>query len=115
MYTDEEIAQVCYEANRVLQRINGEEPGPSWEQAPQWMKDSVVDGVVYAMNTSVTPEQLHQNWVDYRASNGWVYGPEKDEVAKTHPCMVSYADLPPSQRVKDRVFRSIVQTLIDVF
>lgn len=40
-------------------------------------------------------------WVSYKAADGWRYGPFKDPVAKTHPCMVPYDKLPPEQRVKD--------------
>jgi hypothetical protein len=37
-----------------------------------------------------------------RRSGGWRYGPRKDCVAKTHPSMVAYAELPESERAKDR-------------
>lgn len=45
---------------------------------------------------------------------GWVYGPEKQPDANppTHPCLVPYADLPPVQRVKDGIFRSVVLAML---
>ncbi len=43
---------------------------------------------------------------------GWVYGPQKSEVAKTHPCLVSYDQLPPVQRKKDRLFFAIATALL---
>jgi hypothetical protein len=40
-----------------------------------------------------------------------VYGEVKDAVAKTHPCMVPYDDLPEFQRKKDALFLAIVRVL----
>lgn len=102
-----DIARVCHEANRALQTDLGEDVNPPWDQSPQWMKDSTVNGVegVLAGNT---PEQSHENWMKVRAADGWVYGEIKDEAAKTHPCMVPYADLPAPQRLKDELFGQVV-------
>lgn len=43
---------------------------------------------------------------------GWRYGPRKDNDAKTHPCLVPYAQLPPDEQDKDRsAVRQIPATL----
>jgi hypothetical protein len=44
-------------------------------------------------------------------NEGWVYGETKDPVAKTHPCLVAYNDLPIEQQVKDHLFRAVVKAL----
>lgn len=111
IYSNEEIARVCHEANRVLQQLDGDPAAsPSWHEAAQWQRDSALDGVRKARQ-GATPEQLHASWCEFKRNDGWVYGPVKDPSRKTHPCLVEYADLPPEQRVKDGVFGAIVEAM----
>jgi len=49
-------------------------------------------------------EQLHEDWVRAYDAMGWVYGPERDPVSKTHPDMVPYWELGALERDKDAVF-----------
>lgn len=112
-FTPEQIARVAHEANRVLQIIE-EDPAPSlsWNFASEEQRASAVDGVQAALSGK-TPEGLHENWVEFKAAGGWTYGPVKDELEKTHPCMVPYDQLPANQQVKDHLFSAIVRTLGD--
>lgn len=111
MITALDIAQVCHEANRALQIAAGDPaPSPHWDAAPQWQRDSAVDGVAKALS-GATPEQLHESWCDFKTKDGWVHGPVKDEATKTHPCLVPYDQLPADQRTKDDLFAAIVTTL----
>lgn len=57
-----------------------------------------------------TPEQSHESWFAEKVATGWKYGPVKDPEKREHPCMVSYAELPPVQRQKDHVFVGTVRT-----
>lgn len=59
-----------------------------------------------------TPAQTHEQWLAHKQADGWVYGDVKDPRAKTHPCMVPYADLPPSQRAKDAIFVGVVRAVL---
>lgn len=61
-------------------------------------------------NPNETPEENHQAWMAFRAEEGWVYGPIKDPVKMTHPCMVPYDALPTIQQAKDLMFMAIVRT-----
>lgn len=109
----EQIARVAHEANRIIQIVTADpSPSPAWEDAPQWQRDSAIDGVDKALE-GATPEQLHESWVEFKESDGWVYGPVKDVDAKTHPCLVAYEDLPPFQRAKDDLFSLIVRALTE--
>lgn len=45
------------------------------------------------------------------AAHGWRRGAAKDPAAKTHPCLIPYADLPGCERVKDAVFAAIVRAM----
>lgn len=107
----EDVAQVCHEANRVVQKLNGEEVSPPWDDAPEEMRQSAIDGVQNAMY-GTTPEESHQNWVRFKENRGWTYGQKKSEEDKTHPCLVAYNQLPPEQRIKDRLFTNIVSAFV---
>lgn len=106
-----QIAHVCHEANRALQQVTGDRVlSPHWEHAPNDQRQSSRSGVVAALD-GATPEELHAKWCADKHEAGWVWGPKKDPLEKTHPCMVPYADLPPEQRLKDHLFAAIVQVL----
>jgi hypothetical protein len=47
-------------------------------------------------------ENTHEVWAQRRLAEGWTYGPRRDDSAKTHPCLVPYADLPESEKDYDR-------------
>lgn len=105
------IAQVTHEANRAWQILTGDPAvSPHWDDAPDWQRDSAVEGVVNALQGR-SPEESHVGWCDYKVRDGWVYGPVKDPELKTHPCLVPYAELPADQRIKDELFLAIVAVL----
>lgn len=105
-----QCARVAHEANLAYCKTIGDDTHVSWDFAPSWQIESAIAGVegVIAGNT---PEQSHESWLEHKRKDGWVYGPVKDPDKKTHPCMVSYGELPPEQRVKDLVFVSVVKTM----
>jgi len=39
-------------------------------------------------------DEAHETWCRTKESQGWRYGPERDNVKKTNPGMVPFADLP---------------------
>lgn len=47
-------------------------------------------------------KNVHEVWACNRMNEGWTYGPERDDVAKKHPCLVAYEDLPDSEKEYDR-------------
>lgn len=111
-YTDHDIAYVCHEANRALQYIQGDPaPSPPWDQAPADQVKSAVQGV-RDVAAGTTPEQLHDTWCKGKVDDGWTYGPVKDAVAKTHPCLVPYDQLDAGQRTKDAVYLAVASTLL---
>jgi len=44
----------------------------------------------------------HDGWMEHRAETGWTWGAVRDDAARKHPSMVPYADLPESEKEKDR-------------
>ena len=45
---------------------------------------------------------VHDTWAQARLSEGWTYGPERNDAAKTHPCLVPYEELPEVEKEYDR-------------
>lgn len=113
LFTALAVAAVCHEANRAYCATLGDHSQPAWSNAPSWQKNSAVTGVLFhADNPNAGPEASHENWTRQKESEGWEYGPEKDELRKKHPCMVDFVHLPPDQQAKDYLFRSIVHALV---
>lgn len=108
-----EIARVAHEANRAYCMSHGDTSQPAWPDAPEWQRQSAVNGVRFHRdNPDAGPEASHDNWMAEKIADGWVYGPEKDPKAKTHPCLVPFSRLPKYQQRKDMLFRNIVHALI---
>lgn len=110
---DKNIARICHEANRAYCESIGDKSQVSWDEAPEWQKESAVKGVqAKAANPNLTPADMHASWCDFKKQDGWQYGTKKDAEAKTHPCMVPYEELPVEQRSKDHIFSAIVTTCL---
>lgn len=45
---------------------------------------------------------VHEVWAKNRMNDGWTYGAVRDDVAKKHPCLVPYDELPESEKHYDR-------------
>lgn len=107
------IAATCHEANRQYCRMLGDFTQKPWSEAPGWQKASAIAGVRAIESGAVTrPEQSHESWSKQKVDDGWVYGPQKSEVEKTHPCLVPFDKLPPEQRLKDSIFFTLASALL---
>ncbi len=47
-------------------------------------------------------EHAHDVWAAERQTQGWTYGPQRDDEKKQTPCMVPYSKLPDSEKTFDR-------------
>lgn len=109
------IARIAHLINAAYCASLGDNSQPSWEDAPEWQRESAVNGVnMHLANPDATPEQSHESWLAQKVEAGWVYGEVKDADAKTHPCCVPYAELPAEQKAKDYLFRGVVHALKDI-
>lgn len=105
----ENVARICHETNRVYCQTIGDESQPLWFDAPDWQRDSAINGVQFKIDKpDSSPEQSHENWLKQKEDEGWSYGEVKDPEKKTHPCFVPYGELPVEQRLKDRLFQAVV-------
>ena len=112
MLTAEDIARVCHEANRAYCRSLGDNSQSHWESAPDWQKQSAINGVRFRVaNPKAKDSAMHENWMKEKLADGWTYGEEKNPEKKTHPCLVPYDELPVEQQRKDALFSGIVKAL----
>lgn len=103
------IARICHEVNKAYCESIGDMSQVPWDDTPNNIKDSAINGVTYAIeNPNVTSEEQHVNWCKFKMEDGWVYGEVKDVEKKTHPCLVPYEELPKEQQTKDDLFRAVV-------
>ena len=74
---------------------------PTYIPKPAQTDDIVLseelNGLVEAMAKNV-----HEVWAESRISQGWTYGPERNDALKHHPCLVPYEDLPEVEKAYDR-------------
>jgi ryanodine receptor 2 len=52
--------------------------------------------------TEMLAKNAHEVWAAQRIKDGWSYGPVRDDVTKKHPCLLSYEELPESEKEYDR-------------
>lgn len=47
-------------------------------------------------------EKVHDRWAAQRLQEGWIFGPERNDVLRTTPNLVPYSDLPEIEKSYDR-------------
>ncbi len=106
------IAKACHEAIKIYCETCGDFSYKSWEESENWQKDSAIKGVIWKLkNPQATLEDQHEEWVKDKLVEGWRYGPTKNAVDKTHPCLIDYEKLPHEDRNKDLIFVTMVEAL----
>lgn len=109
------IAMICHGINAAYCQSLGDNSQPTWEDAPDWQKQSAIVGVeMHLANPDATPEQSHQSWYKQKEAEGWKYGEVKDPELKEHPCFLPYEELPQEQKAKDYLFRAVVHLVKDL-
>jgi hypothetical protein len=100
-----DVAYLCHEVNRAYCVALGDRTQPPWEEVERWQRDSAFEGVRNILQGKVlNPGDSHAYWCAHKKADGWVYGAQKDPLAKTHPCLVPFTELSLEQRVKDYLF-----------
>lgn len=110
--TVDDIAKVCHEVNRSICISQGDMSQPKWKDAPEWQKQSTMDGINFHLNNPMAmASQSHENWLQHKMDTLWTYGEVKDPDNKTHPCMVPFEELPIEQQLKDYTFQAVVHAM----
>lgn len=108
-------ARIAHEVNRAYCQALGDQSQPPWSDAPAWQRKSLIDGARYIVeNPKSTPADQHANWLRHKFADGWTWGPVKDVIAKKHPCMKDYEELPQAQRIKDALFRAVIKATLSL-
>lgn len=116
--TVEQTARIAHEINRAYCESLGDMSQPKWEDAPDWQKQSAINGVVshriaIQEGNPLPPSHSHENWLEEKRVLGWKHGPIKDPEKKEHPCFVPFDELPPEQKAKDYLFGAVVAALYE--
>lgn len=70
----EQVAELCHEANRVLCSLDGDCSQPTWENGPDWQKQSAINGVKFHLNEpNADHKASHNCWMTEKLANGWKY------------------------------------------
>ena len=59
-----------------------------------------LDGTLAELTERLS-ENTHEIWAQQRVSEGWHYGPHRNDETKEHPCLVPYDELPEIEREYD--------------
>ena len=106
------IARAAHEAIRGWVTAHGQKATPPWSRAAKWMRDSTRESILFAIENPEAPHSAqHDQWMEQKFRDGWVFGETKDASAKTHPMLIPYEDLPEFERRKDALMRAIALSL----
>lgn len=47
-------------------------------------------------------KNVHEVWAQSRIEQGWIYGEQRSDALKQHPCLVPYDQLPEVEKAYDR-------------
>jgi ryanodine receptor 2 len=67
---------------------------------PKQTDDIILSGELNILEAMA--KNVHEVWAESRISQGWTYGPERNDVLKHHPCLVPYEELPEVEKAYDR-------------
>lgn len=111
-----DCARICHEVNHAYCTAISEIFRPdTWDRCDADTKASAINGVqAFFANPHWTPEDMHNNWMQFKQNHGWKYGPRKNDAKKTHPMLITYIYVPPEQRAKDALFIAVCRGYFDL-
>lgn len=108
-------ATTAHEINKAWCEFNGDMSQPSWDDAPEWQRQSAIAGIQFHIDMPDAGDNgSHEAWMTHKLIDGWQYGPVKDAEKKEHPCLVPFEMLPPEQQFKDKLFRLVAHGFISL-
>ncbi|MEL6727360.1 MAG: RyR domain-containing protein [Pseudomonadota bacterium] len=111
----EKIARTAHDAIRGWRLANGQEEIPEWADAPDWMLAATKESVSAVLkNLGMSASAQHDQWVAAKKRDGWKFGHTKDPIAKTHPLLIPFDQLPEVERMKDTLINAIVAALASI-
>jgi hypothetical protein len=100
-----------YEVARLEAIASGRRIVPElWEKRDEAFRTQMTEYVESLRGKTLsTPEEAHNSWWRKYEEMGWKYGEVRDTVAKTHPDMVPFDELPKDEQDKDEIFLTLVE------
>ena len=112
----ENAAILTHEVNRAYCALIGDTSQVPWFSAPQWQKDSALDGVTkVAAGDVAEPGDSHEAWLAHKKADGWTWGEVKDPEKKTHPSMKPFVELDRNEQLKDHLFVATAQGALKAY
>lgn len=74
---------------------------PTYTPKPAQTDDIVLSTELNSLVEAMA-KNVHEVWAESRISQGWTYGPERNDALKHHPCLVPYEELPEVEKAYDR-------------
>lgn len=105
---DKTIAELVYEICRIEAELSDRPIVPEIykdrDRAFREQFQKTIERICAEDAAPTTPEAEHDSWWQAYIDMGWVYGPERDPIKKTHPDMVPFDELSKAERDKDEIF-----------
>lgn len=73
----------------------------SYRPQPVNLDDIVISDDLLELK-EIIARNVHEAWAHSRISQGWHYGEKRDDVQRTHPCLVPYDMLSEEEKDYDR-------------
>ena len=73
----------------------------SYQPCPANTQDVILPEALLELTEQIA-QNVHDVWAANRMAEGWVYGPQRDDQAKTTPCLVPYDQLTEAEKAYDR-------------
>lgn len=107
------VARVVHAALREYESLTHGDDNPPWDELSDEIRWAYIHGVLNVNERAdITPEELHENWVENKLRHGWTYGLVKNFLTKTHPCLVPYEELSTVEKGKAILFIAVAKTLL---
>ena len=78
-----------------------EEIAANYNPTPYDVEDILLPESLLELTEAIA-ENTHDIWSQARMSQGWTYGPQRDDVLKKHPDLLPYSCLPEEEKEYDR-------------
>ena len=105
------IAAMAHHAVRKWRIWNDESPEPPFDALPQIDRRAALERARAASTLTNEPDSHeHAMWLADMAVNGWRAGPY-NPIAKSHPRIVPYSELPDWAQKEYRLYRAVVKAL----
>ena len=100
------VCQSLHLLTSIFPRPDGTQP-LEWEELSLSEREFAVKAFTEIMEGDFQgPEDLHNLWMRIKVESGWTLG-EFNFENKTHPCIIPYEDLIPSEKAKDEFWWEI--------